>query len=116
MPVKEFECRACGHKFEVLLMLNEPNPEKCEKCGASDLKRLLSTFRVAGLSSKSARKEDEFPSDGLPGGMDAMGGDPGMGGDEMDMGSDGGDGMGAISGDPEVGAGGDAGPADDETL
>jgi putative FmdB family regulatory protein len=99
MPIKEFECRACSHRFEVLLMLDEKNPDKCPKCGAGDLKRLLSTFRIAGAHSKSARKEDEFGPEadagmeGLPGmgGMD--GGDMGDlgGGDGMDMGGMGGE-------------------------
>jgi len=77
VPLKDFECRSCHHKFEELLMLNEPNPTKCPKCGGSDLKQLLGTFRIVGLRKKNA-KDEEGPGDaagpmmagGLDGGMD----------------------------------------------
>ena len=96
MPIKEYECRACGNKFESLLMLNEPDPTACPKCGKADLKRILSTFRVAGLHKKSAESGEAMGDlgGGMPGGMpdgldmsgdagmDEMGGGMGMGGDE----------------------------------
>lgn len=94
MPIKEFKCGACAHRFEVLLMLDEPDPASCPKCGAGGLDRLLSTFRIAGVQSKSARKEDGLPDtagaeamggmDGMDAGMDGMGGVDGMGEDDMD--------------------------------
>jgi putative FmdB family regulatory protein len=80
MPIKEFECQACKHRFEEILLLREPNPVACPKCGAKDLKQLLSTFRVAGLRKKS---EDDQGVDEA-GGMDeaALGGGGGLeGGD-----------------------------------
>jgi len=70
-------------------MLNEPDPAACPKCGKSDLKRILSTFRVSGLHKKSADSNDALPDmgGGMPngmdmGGMDDMAEDAGMGGDE----------------------------------
>jgi len=89
MPIKEYECRGCSHKFEALLMLNEPDPAACPKCGKADLKRILSTFRIAGVHKKSSESGGAMPDmaggmpDGLDmGGMDDMGGDAGMGDDD----------------------------------
>ena len=35
MPIREYECCACGHVMEVLRLSggNEGPPGKCEKCG-----------------------------------------------------------------------------------
>ena len=88
MPIKEYECRACSSKFEALLMLNEPDPTACPKCGKSDLKRILSTFRIAGAHKKTGADESmpDLPAgvqENLDmGGMDDMGGGMGMGGDD----------------------------------
>jgi len=116
MPLKEYACGKCGHKFEVLLMLSEPDPQACPKCGATELKRLLSTFRITGARSKSARAEDDLGE--APGaGMDDLGGgmaDIGGGDNGMDAG-----GMGdeAGAGDEPAGDGGgpDAGGFKDES-
>ena len=88
MPIKEYECRACSHKFESLLMLNEPDPATCPKCGKADLKRIMSTFRISGSQKKGSVSGDSMPDlpagmqDNLDlGGMDDLGGDPGIGGD-----------------------------------
>ncbi len=77
MPIKEFECQACRHRFEEILGIHEPVPEKCPKCGGGPLKQLLGTFRIAGASRKS-EPEGDFGADEGPG----AGGDFGAG-DEM---------------------------------
>lgn len=43
MPVYEYQCNACAHCFEYLLISRSDKPS-CEKCGSQDLRRLLSTF------------------------------------------------------------------------
>ena len=86
MPLKDFECPACHHKFEELLQLSEPNPEKCPKCGAAGLKQVLGTFRIAGLGRKSARDE-AGPDAGMPGGDAALDGG-GFGEEGLDTGMD----------------------------
>lgn len=107
MPIREFECEQCHHRFEEILGIKEPNPEKCPKCGGSPLKSILGTFRVAGLGKKSATEGDAD----LPAGDDLgdagggeFGGDAGGGfgddgglGDGGDLGGDGGD-LGADDG------------------
>ena len=54
MPVYEYECNECGHRFEFLLMRRDEKPV-CEKCKSENLRRLLSTFsaRVEGGSDES---------------------------------------------------------------
>ena len=110
MPIKEFECEACHHKFEDILGLNDPNPTTCPKCGKGPLKTLLGTFRIAGVHKKSATDDDLGAEGGGPGAegfgdeMGGMGGDLGGGDFGGDMG--GGDFGG---GDMGLGDGSDAG-------
>ncbi|NLZ64684.1 MAG: zinc ribbon domain-containing protein [Lentisphaerae bacterium] len=52
MPIYEYRCQSCGHKFSHLhKRLNEPAPH-CPKCQAEKVKKLLSSFS-AGVSNKS---------------------------------------------------------------
>lgn len=52
MPIYEYQCDACGTRFERLQRLDEANPETCEKCGAAGPRRVLSSpafqFKGAG--------------------------------------------------------------------
>ena len=34
MPIYEYKCPSCGHKFEVLTSISKRDEVKCEKCGA----------------------------------------------------------------------------------
>jgi putative FmdB family regulatory protein len=59
VPIYEYQCRGCGHEFE-LLVIRDTVPA-CPSCHAHELERLLSGFAVnsAELSQsrvKSARK------------------------------------------------------------
>ena len=45
MPIYEYECRACGHRFEALVRHDELPP--CPECQGRDLERLLSMFAVS---------------------------------------------------------------------
>lgn len=92
MPLKDFECQSCRHKFEVLLWLSDPDPTACPKCGAKDLKQLLGSFRVMGLGKKSQGwGADAGDAAALGGGLDQeMGGglEDDVGGEMDDMGGD----------------------------
>ena len=35
MPLYEFECTKCGHRFERLQRFSDPPPEACPTCGAA---------------------------------------------------------------------------------
>ena len=33
MPLYEYECDACGHRFEIIQKMSDPPAEKCPVCG-----------------------------------------------------------------------------------
>ena len=35
MPLYEYECDACGHRFEVIQKFSDPPLERCPKCGGA---------------------------------------------------------------------------------
>jgi len=48
MPLYEYECTACGRRFEVLQRMGESADHvTCPSCGASKPDRVLSTFSSA---------------------------------------------------------------------
>lgn len=50
MPIYEFQCKACGHRFERLQKMSDADPTVCPNCGESQVGRMLSApqFRLAG--------------------------------------------------------------------
>jgi len=42
VPLYEFRCRKCGHRFEVIQKHDDPHPKKCPKCGKRSIEKLLS--------------------------------------------------------------------------
>jgi putative FmdB family regulatory protein len=49
MPIFEYRCQECGHKFEAILF-GEQKPE-CPKCHTAKLEQQLSTFAVSKSSN-----------------------------------------------------------------
>ena len=49
MPLYDFECRDCGHRFEELVA-RDYQGLKCPRCGSQQVARLMSRFssRVSG--------------------------------------------------------------------
>jgi putative FmdB family regulatory protein len=45
MPIREYQCRACGGDFETLVRGSEQ--PSCPACHSHDLERLLSSFGVS---------------------------------------------------------------------
>ena len=43
MPLYEYECSACHHKWEQIQTFSDPIVRKCPKCGKSKVKKLLSS-------------------------------------------------------------------------
>ena len=62
MPIYGFECGSCGHRFDRLQKLSDPDPTVCPDCGAETLRRQLTapSFRLAG----SGWYETDFKKDG----------------------------------------------------
>lgn len=63
MPIYAFACTACGHAFDKLQKLSDPDPDTCPACGAQGtVKRQLTapSFRLSG----SGWYETDFKKDG----------------------------------------------------
>lgn len=62
MPIYEFECSSCGHRFDRLQKMSDPDPSVCPACDVAEVKRRLSApgFRLAG----SGWYETDFKKDG----------------------------------------------------
>jgi putative FmdB family regulatory protein len=62
MPIYAFECADCGHQFDRLQKLSDPDPTVCPACGAARIRRQLTapSFRLAG----SGWYETDFKKDG----------------------------------------------------
>ena len=62
MPIYAFECAACGHSFDRLQKMSDPDPAACPACQADAVKRQLTApaFRLAG----SGWYETDFKKDG----------------------------------------------------
>lgn len=52
MPLYEYECRSCHHRFEALVRNDSPPP--CPNCQATGLERILSMFAVSSESTRQA--------------------------------------------------------------
>lgn len=52
MPIYEYECRECGHRFEYLVRSTSPAAE-CPSCQKKDLKQLIS---LSAMSSDTTRE------------------------------------------------------------
>jgi putative FmdB family regulatory protein len=53
MPIYEYECRGCGHRFEYLVLRTSP-AAKCPSCNKKDLKQLISLSAVSSESRRQA--------------------------------------------------------------
>lgn len=47
MPLYEYQCQQCGHRFEALVT-GSRKPEACPKCSSPEIEKQYSTF---GMSS-----------------------------------------------------------------
>lgn len=62
MPIYAFECAHCGHSFDRLQRLSDPDPSDCPACGQAGIRRQLTapSFRLAG----AGWYETDFKKDG----------------------------------------------------
>ena len=52
MPLFEFTCHDCGHRFETLVTASRP--PVCPECRSTSLEKLFSTFAAHGTAPRSA--------------------------------------------------------------
>jgi putative FmdB family regulatory protein len=62
MPTYDYECAACGHKFDELQSFSDPVLTKCPKCKKKKLRRLFGTgaavlFKGSGFYETDYRSE-----------------------------------------------------------
>jgi putative FmdB family regulatory protein len=61
MPLYEYECDSCGHRFEVIQKFSDAPIEKCPKCG-STVRKLMSSpaiqFKGSGWYITDYAKKD----------------------------------------------------------
>ena len=43
MPLYEYQCDACGNRFEVIQKFSDPPAATCPKCGSGPVQKLLSS-------------------------------------------------------------------------
>ena len=75
MPLYEYECAVCGHRFELIQRFSDPPLEACVACGKGPVHKLLSAPAVhfkgtgwyvtdyAKKTGAAAVKTDAGPSD-----------------------------------------------------
>ena len=55
MPIYEYACRACGHRFEHLLLPAAKTDPVCPACRSQDLEKLMSGFALSTRDLTKAR-------------------------------------------------------------
>lgn len=68
MPLYEYECGACGHRFEKIQRFSDPLVHECPSCGTGPVQKLLSApaiqFKGSGwyITDYAGKKSDGTPS------------------------------------------------------
>jgi putative FmdB family regulatory protein len=63
LPIYEFACRSCDHRFEELVKVNGSSPAvPCPDCGSSQTTRLMSAFAVRSAPGKGEGLASAFAS------------------------------------------------------
>ena len=71
MPLYEYECDACGRRFEIIQKFSDPPPETCRLCGKGPARRLMSSpaiqfkgtgFYITDYTQKEKGRSDDSSS------------------------------------------------------
>ena len=124
MPIYDYVCGACGHRFEVLHGLNEAGPHQCPACGNGPIKRAFApptiVFKGTGWAkldrrhAAAPRRRKDGETATTPGGASAAGAsavEKSTGGADAPARSDASNAAPASSGEPPAGSGSHAEPA-----
>jgi len=72
MPTYEYECKSCGHRFELFQKMTDAPTKKCPNCNKEKAKRLISAgagiiFKGSGFYETDYKKAGQAPACGAPG-------------------------------------------------
>lgn len=59
MPIYEYQCQACGHQFEYLVLPSSPTTPECPSCKAQDLQKMISLCAVSSEGTRQAHLKTE---------------------------------------------------------
>jgi putative FmdB family regulatory protein len=66
VPLYDYDCAACGRRFEVIHGLNDPAPEHCPLCGKGPVRKAFAApaihFKGSGWAKKERRAAAKSPS------------------------------------------------------
>ena len=57
MPLYDYDCAACGRRFEVIHGVNDPAPEQCPLCGSGPVRKAFAAPAIHFKGSGWAKKE-----------------------------------------------------------
>jgi putative FmdB family regulatory protein len=57
MPIYEYQCRECSHRFEAIVRVNDPAPA-CPSCQSANPERLISLFAVDAPGTRNKSLSD----------------------------------------------------------
>lgn len=106
MPLYDYDCAACGHRFEVMHGVHADGPAACPMCGSDRVRKAFAApavhFKGSGWAKKE-RRATASPGTSKAAGTDRAGGSDG-GGDGSTAASDGGSAKGKDGGDSSGGS------------
>ena len=75
MPLYEYECEACGERFEKIQKFSDPPTDVCAKCGKGPVRKLPSSpaiqFKGSGFYITDYAKKSSPESGGKSGSSDS---------------------------------------------
>ena len=57
MPLYDYDCAACGRRFEVIHGVHDPSPETCPLCGSGPVRKAFAPPAIVFKGSGWAKKE-----------------------------------------------------------
>jgi putative FmdB family regulatory protein len=62
MPLFDYQCEKCGHVTEFLESAGSEKVHRCEKCGSTRTKKMLSAFSVRAEGGSSSGGSSSCPT------------------------------------------------------
>ena len=86
MPLYDYVCAACRHRFEVIHGVHGPGPATCPNCGKGPVRKAITAAAIHYKGSGWAKKERHAATvkSGAKADTDGSGGEAGAGGKDAD--------------------------------